>query len=124
MNMSEEYIGFYIDASRARGNLNARLREMDKYWEGDVNKPTTENEPGSNVNIVHANIEGQVSQLMEQNISINPIPVTPHDRPFAKSVATMLEFIKEKNRLRRVLDIHERRREKYEIGRASCRERV
>lgn len=116
MNLAEKYIDYYIEASRARGNLSEKFQEMDKYWEGDVNKPVSENEPGSSINIVHANIEGQVSQLMEQNIAVNTVPVTPDDMAFSRAVTTMLEFIKEKNHLRRVLDIHERRREKYGTG--------
>ncbi|MBE7024645.1 MAG: hypothetical protein E7408_01150 [Ruminococcaceae bacterium] len=116
--LAERYRRYYLDAwqDKARRGLPERFALYDAYWEGDVNLPETENDPGSSTNIVHANVEGQVSLLLEQSIGILPVPVTPEDAPFAQSVQKVLEFVKDKNRLTRKLDLHERRREKYGTG--------
>ncbi len=113
-----KYRQYYMDAwqDKERRGLPERFALYEAYWEGDVNLPETENDPGSSTNIVHANIEGQVSLLLEQSIGIMPMPVTPDDAPFARNVQKVLEFIKDKNRLVRKLDLHERRREKYGTG--------
>ena len=112
----KKYISYYINASRAKGDMAEKLRKYDDYWEGRVNRAESENDPGSNTNIVHPNVEGQVATLIEQNISVTPVPVTPQDVEFAETVRIILEFIMDKNRLIRKLDIHERRREKYGTG--------
>jgi len=116
--LAEKYRKFYLDAwqDKARRGLMERFALYEAYWEGDVNLPESENDPGSCTNIVHANIEGQVSLLLEQSIGIMPVPVTPDDAPFARTVQKVLEFVKDKNRLPRKLDLHERRREKYGTG--------
>ncbi|MBO4898450.1 MAG: hypothetical protein J5590_09160 [Clostridia bacterium] len=115
-NLSEKYISYYINASRSRGNLADKFKEYDRYWEGDVNRKKSENDPASNTNIIHANVEGQVSQLIEQNIAVSAVPVTPDDVPFSETVRVILEFILNKNKMVRTLDIHERRREKFGTG--------
>lgn len=116
--LAEKYRRYYLDAvqDKERRGLPERFALYDAYWEGDVNLPESENEPGSCTNIVHANVEGQVALLLEQSIGILPVPVSPEDAPFAQTVQRVLEFIKDKNRLTRKLDLHERRREKYGTG--------
>ncbi|MDD6308213.1 MAG: hypothetical protein PUB07_02515 [Clostridia bacterium] len=116
--LSQKYREFYRRAyeDKARRGIPERYALYDAYWEGDVNLPQSENDPGSNTNIIHANVEGQVSMLIEQNIGIQPRPVAPQDAPFADTVREVLTFIKDKNKMVRKLDMHERRREKYGIG--------
>ncbi len=116
--LAQKYRQYYLDAwqDKARRGIPERFALYDAYWEGDVNLPISENDPGSCTNIVHANIEGQVAMLLEQSIGITPMPVTPEDVPFAATVQKVLEFIKDKNRMTRKLDLHERRREKYGTG--------
>ncbi len=116
--LAERYRRYYLDAwqDKERRGLPERFALYDAYWEGDVNLPESENDPGSSTNIVHANVEGQVSLLLEQSIGILPVPVGPEDAAFSKSVQRVLEFIKDKNRMTRKLDLHERRREKYGTG--------
>lgn len=116
--LAERYLEFY---KRANDDKNSKKlpklwKDFDRYWEGEVNRPQSESDPGSCVNIIHPNVEGQVAMLTEQNIAVNPQPVTPSDIPFAETVRMVLEFIKDKNRLIRKLDVHERRREKYGTG--------
>lgn len=117
-DLAKRYQEYFRRAVRDKQsqNIPENLIKFERYWEGDVNKPEGSGDPGSNVNIIHPNIEGQVAMLIEQNISINPLPVTPSDSPFAEMVRVVLEFIKDKNSLIRKLDMHERRREKYGTG--------
>lgn len=116
--LSEKYRQYYLDAhtDKERRGLPERFALYEAYWEGDVNLPQSENDPASSTNIIHANVEGQVSMLLEQNIGITALPVSPDDVPFASDVQKVLEFIKEKNRLVRALDLHERRRETFGTG--------
>ncbi len=116
--LAAQYRQYYLDAwqDKNRRGLPERFALYEAYWEGDVNLPQSENDPGSSTNIIHANVEGQVSMLLEQSIGILPLPVTPDDAPFASSVQKVLEFIKDKNKLLRKLDLHERRREKFGTG--------
>lgn len=116
--LAAKYIKCYLDAweDKKRRGIVERFALCDAYWEGDVNLPVSENDPGSSTNIVHANVEGQVSMLLDQSVGILPVPVSPDDVPFAANVQKVLEFIKEKNKLIRKLDLHERRREKYGTG--------
>ncbi len=116
--LASKYLDCYLSAwqDKMRRGLPERFALYEAYWEGDVNLPQSENDPGSCTNIVHANVEGQVALLLEQSIGILPVPVTPDDAPFAAMVQKVLDFVKDKNRLRRKLDLHERRREKFGTG--------
>ncbi len=116
--LAAKYREFYQKAwqDKLRRGLPERFALYEAYWEGDVNLPQSENDPGSSTNIIHANVEGQVSLLLEQNIGIMPVPVTPDDAPFSKTVQKVLEFIKDKNKMVRKIDMHERRREKFGTG--------
>ena len=116
MTDAERFISYYISASRDRNELNEKMKKYNRYWEGEASGKKSENDPASNTNIIHANVEGQVAQLIEQSIAVVPAPVTPADVPFAEKVRVILEFILNQNRLIRKLDIHERRREKYGTG--------
>ena len=43
----KKYISYYINASRAKGDMAEKLRKYDDYWEGRVNRAESENYPGS-----------------------------------------------------------------------------
>lgn len=116
MTTAEKYISYYLSASRARGDLQEKLKKCDRYWEGDTNIPENEFDPASSTNIVHANVEGNVANLIEQNIAVSAEPVGEGDISYAKNINAILNFILKRNRLIRKMDIHERRREKYGTG--------
>lgn len=97
-------------------NLISKWEEMEKYWEGDLDEPLDENDPCSNTNITNSNVEGKVALLCDQNIAVQVDPIEPSDRPFCSRVNTIAEFIKEKNKMYRKIDVHERRREKMGTG--------
>jgi len=114
--LSEKYISYYLSASKARGDMQNKLALYDRYWEGDVNRAESENDPASSTNIVHSNIEGQVANLVEQNLSVSAEAVSYKDAAYAKNIDLILNFILNKNKMLRKIDVHERRREKYGTG--------
>ena len=97
-------------------NLISKWEEMEKYWEGELDEPLNENDPCSNTNITNSNVEGKVALLCDQNLGVQVEPIEPSDRPFCTMVSTMADFIKDKNKMFRKIDIHERRREKMGTG--------
>ncbi|MFT9498257.1 portal protein [Anaerosolibacter sp.] len=115
---ANKFMDYYRSSWRDKENrgLFDKWEKMDLYWEGEVNLPESDADPGSNTNIIHPNVEGQVALLVEQNIAIQTEPVGPSDMPFQDAARIMLEFVKEKNKMKRKLDVHERRREKYGTG--------
>ncbi|HOM03518.1 MAG TPA: hypothetical protein PLH43_11950 [Acetivibrio sp.] len=88
----------------------------DLYWEGDVNLPESDDDPGSNTNIINPNIEGQVALTVEHNISILANPREPSDVPFAEHAQIIGQFIIDKNKMRKKLEVFARRRKKFGLG--------
>lgn len=116
--LSEKILNYYASSYACKENLGlfSLWDKIEKYWDGSIRNISDTESPSSNINIVHSNIEGQVALMLEQNISINVQPSSPSEIPFCDQAETILNFIKNKNRLRRLLDIHERRREKFGMG--------
>ena len=118
IRLAEQLIKYYVSSwqDKSRRGLFDLWEKVESYWEGNPRLPESENDPNSNINFVHPNVEGQVALLMEQNIAVSASPSSPSDAPFAGTVQTVLEWIKDKNKLMRKLDVHERRREKFGTG--------
>jgi len=114
----ENFLELYRRAYEDKQNRGLFKKwEMCKaYWEGEVNLPQDENDPGSNINIIHPTVEGQIAFMVDQNVSVQVLPITPSEQPFAKSVEIILEWIKRKNNLICKIDQHERRREIFGTG--------
>lgn len=89
--------------------------KVESYWEGNP-RAKEPNSPNSNINFVHPNIEGQVALLMEQEVNFDIVPTTKYDEAYTEQVQTMLEWVRDKNKMRRKIDVHERRREKFGTG--------
>lgn len=115
---AETYLRWYRKSysDKDSRNLISKWEEMEKYWEGDLDEPLNENDPCSNTNITNSNVEGKVALLCDQNLGVQVEPIEPSDRPFCTMVSTMADFIKDKNKMFRKIDIHERRREKMGTG--------
>lgn len=112
---AEKYLNWYRNAhqDKIQQNLFNKWEEVESYWEGDLGDPTDETDPNSNTNIVNSNVEGKVALLVDQNIDIQVDPIEPSDRNFCNRVRIIADFIKDKNKMYRKIDQHERRREKY-----------
>lgn len=112
------YMDYY---RRARTDIDSRgihddIKKFDEYWEGKQVQKESASDPASNTNIVHPMVEGQVAMLIEQNIAVQALPVSASEVPFAKKCTTVLEFIKNRNKMTSIIERHERRREKYGTG--------
>jgi hypothetical protein len=118
INEYDKFIDWYMSAWNDKENrgLLDHFAKMDDYWEGDVNLPEDDNDPGSSTNIVHPNIEGEIASLIDSNISIRVKAVGPSDLPFIDVTRVMLTWCIEQNKMKRKLDVHERRRKKFGTG--------
>lgn len=97
---------------------------MDEYytrWEKEQEAYSGDQElkdkrPNSRVNIINANIEGQVAGLVEQNVAALCTGEEQSDQPFAKWAQVGIEWTLRRNHIKRILDRHERRRELFGTG--------
>ena len=110
---ARQYMEYYERAVRHMSGEGVfdSIKQNDEYWRGRQNEAESDTDPASSVNIIHPTIEGQVSLLVEQNLSVTALPVTPSDKPAAEKATAILEFIKSRNKMPRVIERHERRRE-------------
>lgn len=98
--------------------IEANRGELDEYydrWEKEqeayaMDQPIEENRPNSRVNIVNANIEGQVAELVDQNLAVISRGEGPSDQGFARWARIGLEWTLRKNRIKKLMERHERRR--------------
>lgn len=108
----------YIDElNQNKGQMQKHYTDWDKYetaYKGEQSKIS--NRPNTRINIVNANIEGQVSSMIDQDIAITTIPESPSDKKYAEWARVGLEWTIKKNKIKKVLDIHERRRLKFGTG--------
>lgn len=116
---ADKFLEWYRKAHQDKVNRNLfkKWEEIDAYWEGDIDdSPLDDGEPMSNTNITNSNVEGKVALLCDQNIAIQVDAIEPSDRPFCDRVRILADFIKDKNKMYRKIDVHERRREKFGTG--------
>lgn len=115
---SQKYIDYFRSAydSKDSRELNELWQKCNSYWEGNTNIQETENDPASNINIVHPMVEGQVALLGENNISIEIIPLTPTTMDYQHEIHSLLTWILEKNKPIKKMDIHNRHFIKFGNG--------
>lgn len=116
--LANQVQGWYRDAYKDKDERGIfdKMEKAELYWEGEAKEPLSDNDPASNTNIVNSAIEGQVAYLVEQNISIEAKARGPSDLPFRDNAVVLMEFCKEQNKMRRKVDVHERRRKKFGVG--------
>lgn len=114
---AEQFLTWYRRAwnDKNRLGLNKKWEDINKYWEGDFEFEDDE-EIAPNTNITNSNIEGKTALLCDQTIAIQVDPREPGDRPFCDQVRTLADFIKERNKMYRKIEVHERRREMTGTG--------
>lgn len=112
IELAEQYLVWYRRAyeDKQRLNLMKKWEDTEKYWEGEF-EYDDEDDPAPNTNITNSNVEGKTALLCDQNISIQVDPREPGDRPFCNMARTLANFIKERNKMYRKIEVHERRRE-------------
>ena len=100
---------------KVRLGLMKKWDDINKYWEGDFDYDDEE-DPAPNTNITNSNVEGKTALLCDQSLAIQVDPREPGDKPFCDQVRTIADFIKDKNKLYRKIEVHERRREMTGTG--------
>jgi len=106
-----ECISWLNDRVGDMGTLFAEWEDIENHYcnnQADIPK-----RPNSKVNLLNSNIEGQVSQLVEQNLAITAKGEGPSDEAYAEWSRIGLDWTLRKNHIKRILDVHERRRLKF-----------
>lgn len=114
---AEQFLMWYRRAynDKQRLGLNKKWDDINMYWEGDFEYEDDE-DPAPNTNITNSNVEGKTSLLCDQTIGIQVDPREPGDKPFCDYVRTLADFIKDRNKMYRKIEVHERRREMTGTG--------
>lgn len=114
---AEQFLVWYRRAynDKQRLGLPKKWEDINKYWEGDFDYEEA-TDPAPNTNITNSNVEGKTALLCDQTIAIQVDPREPGDRPFCNQVRTIADFIKERNKMYRKIEVHERRREMTGTG--------
>lgn len=114
---AEQFLIWYRRAyeDKQRLGLTKKWDDISKYWEGDFDY-SDEDDPAPNTNITNANVEGKTALLCDQSLAIQVDPREPGDKPFCEQVRTIADFIKDKNKMYRKIEVHERRREMTGTG--------
>ena len=117
IELSEQYLLWYRRGyeDKQRLGLIDKWKDVEKYWEGEF-EYDDENDPAPNTNITNSNVEGKTALLCDQTIAIQVDPREPGDRPFCDMARTLADFIKERNKMYRKIEVHERRREMFGTG--------
>ena len=117
IELAEQYLVWYRRAyqDKQRLGLIEKWQETEKYWEGEF-EYDDEDDPAPNTNITNSSVEGKTALLCDQTISIQVDPREPGDRPFCDMARTLADFIKERNKMYRKIEVHERRRELFGTG--------
>lgn len=114
---AEQFLVWYRRAynDKQRLGLTKKWDDINKYWEGDFDYAEDE-EPVPNTNITNSNVEGKTALLCDQTLGIQVDPREPGDRPFCDQVRILADFIKDRNKMYRKIEVHERRREMTGTG--------
>lgn len=117
IELAEQYLVWYRRSyeDKVRLGLIEKWEDTEKYWEGEF-EYDDENDPAPNTNITNSNVEGKTALLCDQTIAIQVDPREPGDRPFCNMARTLADFIKERNKMYRKIEVHERRRELFGTG--------
>ena len=117
IEMAEQFLVWYRRGyeDKQRLGLIEKWEDVEKYWEGEF-EYDDENDPAPNTNITNSNVEGKTALLCDQTIAVQVDPREPGDRPFCETVRTLADYIKDKNKMYRKIEVHERRREMFGTG--------
>ena len=88
--------------------------EVEKQYANEQAKET--DMPNTRNNVVVSTIEGMLTQIVDREISCTTQGVGPEDDQFAQTARTGLEWVLRSNKLRKKIEIHERRRLKFGVG--------
>ena len=93
--------------------LTTLWQECEAYWAGEVNQSTSEEDPGSETNIVQPVIESQVADLVDGAMDFSVKGIEPTDTPHADKVRHIFKWAWYMNDMVTTLDMFERERLNY-----------
>lgn len=113
---AEQFLLWYRRAYQDKVNAGVieKWKDVEKYWEGDFEYEDDQSIP--NTNITNSNVEGRTALLCDQNIAVQVNPREPGDKPFCDMARTIVDFIKQRNKMFRKIEVHERRRDMFGTG--------
>jgi len=113
---AEQFLVWYRRAyeDKQRVGVNDKWKDVEKYWEGDFEYEDGQAAP--NTNITNSNVEGRTALLCDQTIGVQVNPREPGDKPFCDMARTVVDFIKQSNKMFRKIEVHERRRDMTGTG--------
>lgn len=118
MEKTQVLLDNYRSAFEAKDNIGlfTEMELAERYWSGEFDQPEDYDDPGSNTNIINANIETQVANMVDQNIDIELKPYEPADKPYVTKARLIIDRIKDVNKLPKKIERHERRLDKFGTG--------
>jgi len=93
--------------------LTKLWQTCEAYWAGDVNLSESEEDPGSETNIVQPIIESQVADLVDGSMDFLVKGMEPTDTPHTDKVRHVLKWAWYMNKMTPTLDMFERERLNY-----------
>lgn len=88
-------------------------RTCEAYWAGDVNLSESEEDPGSETNIVQPIVESQVADLVDGAMDFSVKGMEPTDSPHTDKVRHIFKWVWYMNKMIPTLDMFERERLNY-----------
>ena len=115
IKLTDKYVEYFKSSWYDKDNreLFDKWEKIDQYWEGDANLPESDEDPASNTNIINPHVEGQVALCTEPDMAVQADPVEPSDAPFTDHAQIIGQFIIDKNKMKKKMDIAVRRLKKF-----------
>lgn len=115
--MAKKFVGKYKTLYAENQSLFELWDKCEAAYRGQSSEYWDENEiMYDTINIIHPNIEGQVAQLVEQNIGVTARGEGPSDQNYSHIGRILIDWCLDKNNIKRHIETHERRREKFSSG--------
>lgn len=107
-NFREAYI------AKERAGVFKDMETAEAYWSGEFENKSTD--VNANTNIINANIETQVADMLDQNIDVEPRAYEPTDLPYIPLARKILDRIIDANKMPIKLQRVVRRMKKFGSG--------
>jgi hypothetical protein len=116
--MSDEEMRYINDCIAMLNDNVGHMQDRYTQWEKEETAYASEQDeiaglPNSRVNIINAAVEGEVSQIVNPNLSVTAKGVSPEDDEFATWGRISLDWAFLKNKITKKLREHERTRNKF-----------
>lgn len=114
MRMVDDYM---VKINQVKGDmveLYSEWSDIEVAYKGE--QPKVDGRPNTRINILNANIEGQIASIIDQNMAVVCRGESPSDENYAEFARIGLDWTFRKNYIKKIIDQHERRRLKFGAG--------